>query len=250
MQIIAHRGASATHPENTLAAFEAAIDAGADGIELDVHLSADGVPVVVHDFTVGGVPVRALTARELAAQATGGSAGAKGGAVATIPPLRAVLELLGRLVPATPQREGGAAPFLLNVELKAGSRLYPGIEAATTELVREVLGGHGAIAIAYSSFDHPAMAEIRRVDPDASIAVLHVADLIDLSAYAQRLGAAALHPPGEVVTPEYVASAHAAGLAVRVWTVNDPARAAALARLGIDAVMTDDPAALRAAMAV
>ncbi|MCI0545666.1 MAG: glycerophosphodiester phosphodiesterase, partial [Candidatus Rokubacteria bacterium] len=117
--VIAHRGASEEAPENTIAAFELALALGADGLEVDVHLSKDDQPVVIHDFTLerttdGAGPVRALTARELKRLDAGGWMGTRFRGQR----IQNLHEVLERFRDRT----------RCWIELKAGSDVYPDIE--------------------------------------------------------------------------------------------------------------------------
>jgi glycerophosphoryl diester phosphodiesterase len=224
MLIIGHRGASARLPENTLEAFRGAIEDGADGVELDVRLSSDNRPVVIHDPTLArtaGVRCRVseLTARELAAYG--------------VPSLDAVLELTG------------ATGSVVYVEVKGGGEeLEPAVVRA---LDRHAC--HDRVVVL--SFNHASVRRVRALD-GRIVAAATVAPtlkrprpsparIVDL---VERAGAqaAALHV--SLATPRRVAALRARGLGVHVWTVNAPAIARALGRYGVDGVMTDAPARL------
>lgn len=236
--IFAHRGASGEAPENTLTAFERAVEAGADGVECDVHLSRDGVPVVIHDDTVdrttdGRGPVQHHTLAALRALDAGAWFGDGRFRGARVPTLAEVLHLL---VPT------GLA---LNVELKTEGHLYPGLVDTVAELLRR--SGMAARSVV-SSFSLDTLRELRVVAPElAGAAVLHRrADTAAALARAGAEGLRALHVPGATCSPELVAACRAAGLAVCAWTVNAPAEATRLFALGVDAVVTDQPARLLA----
>lgn len=225
--IWAHRGASATAPENTLAAFRAAEAAGAAGIELDVHLSADGVPVVIHDETVerttdGRGPVAALTLGQLL-QLDAGSWFAPEFAGEALPTLEEVLEwVAGRL--------------RLNLEIKA--------EAAAVAVL-ELLRRYPQVRVLVSSFDHGLLERLR-----ARCAELPLGFLSDSPfwrravARAARCGATSFHPRRDRLTRPLLAACRRQGLAVFPWTVDAPPEAAALRRLGVEGLFTNDPASL------
>lgn len=229
--IWAHRGARLEATENTLDAFTAAIDAGADGIELDVHPSADGILVVHHDpvLALPDGTTRALadlTAAEITAVPLGESR-------ATIPTLAEVYALVAR------------AGLTLNVELKHGAVRYHGIEHAALDAMR---ASGMAERVVHSSFDHHALRTLLRLEPEAAIAPLYECALIDPWDYARRLGAHAAHPYAPTLAiPGTLEGFAAAGIAVRAWTVNHPREQRALIEAGIDAIITDDP---RAAVAL
>ncbi|MHB1295877.1 MAG: glycerophosphodiester phosphodiesterase [Anaerolineae bacterium] len=235
--VIAHRGARDVAPENTLAAFHAAITADADGIELDVTRCASGEIVVIHDDTVdrttngsGRVDQLAFgTLRELDAGAWFGErfAGER------IPTLEEALGLAGRRL-------------LVNVEIKGTSLRGDGLEREVAAMVR----AHGmAERVIISSFNPAALWRMRRAAPELTCGLLFSRDLpFFLShAWARPLVAArALHPEYDMVDAAYVQQAHRRGLRINVWTVNEKADLARMLRLGVDGIITDHPAALRA----
>ena len=159
--VVAHRGASAAAPENTIAAFELALTQGADGIELDVHLSADGHPVVIHDdalerTTDGAGPVGARTMRELKRLDAGGWYG---------PPFRGQrIQTLQEVL----ERFRDRARFW--IEIKAGSDVYPGIEERVVSMVEiyDVVD----LAVMIQSFDHAALARCRGFNREIALGAL------------------------------------------------------------------------------
>jgi glycerophosphoryl diester phosphodiesterase len=226
---IGHRGAAGTHPENTLCSFRQAVALGVDGIEFDVHRTRDGHLVVIHDgwvdrTTNGRGLVRDLTLAELQALDAGGW---KDPAFAgeRVPTLR---ELIQAMPPS----------LQLFCELKAGSIHYPGIEADLLQVIREE-GVQGRIQV--SSFDHHALGRLRELDPDLSLAMLVMENLLDPVAVARAIGVQAIHPHWVWVTPGLVARCHEAGLAVYAWTVNAPEMVAMLKQCGVDGIMSDYP---------
>ena len=220
VQILAHRGATAVARENTLAAFAGAAALGADGVELDVRATADGVVVVVHDPVIEGLgPVAELSASELPAW---------------LPTLDQALDAC-------------AALALVNVEVKAdwaAPRL--------AETVAAVLGGRkGGPGLLVSSFDLSLLDAHRRAAPTIATGWLTLPGLAE-PALAAAVGTAAarghraLHLHESTVTGDLVAAARQAELLVVAWTVNNPERAVELAQLGVGVLITDDPAGLRA----
>jgi glycerophosphoryl diester phosphodiesterase len=233
---IAHRGASAAAPENTLPAFEAALAAGADAVELDVHRAADGTLVVIHDPTLarttngqGSVSAHTLAdLRRLDAGAWFGPAFA-GTAVPTLEDVAAFARGRTRLF----------------VEIKGGSDLYPGIESAVVRCLRDsgVLGE--AVVI---SFDHPALLAVRFAAPEAQTAVVLEGRPVDPGGLAAVAGAGGLALRHEWITPRERALTAAAGLRLYAWTVDDEAQMRRLLELGVDGIMTNHPARLRRLM--
>ena len=230
-KVFAHRGASQYAPENTLEAFRLAMEQGAEGIELDVHLSADGELVVIHDETLerttnGTGLVKDHTLAQL--QALRADNHMEGFEAARIPTLRQVLELV---------RPGD---MQVNIELKTGILWYEGIEEKTLELVKE-LGMQDRVV--YSSFNHYSIEEVRRLDPTAETAYLFSDVIFEVEKYAARRGVKGLHPAlWPVKMADFLTAYLQSGLAVRVWTVNRPEDMRLLMERGVDAVITNDPA--------
>jgi len=228
--ILAHRGAAQSAPENSLDAFEAAAHLGADGVELDVRRTADGCLVLHHDIEIGGLgPISAIRRGDLPSH---------------VPTLEQALELCTSL------------DLEVNVEVKSestGSSHDPEQRCAreSAELCAQVPAQY---RIVVSSFSVPALAAVRESAPD-----LVLAWLVGVAAYATAgerpwsegvlgtLGLEGVHPSDAMVDAHYLRRAHDDGLAVRVWTVDDPARIEQLSELGVEAVITNDVAvALRA----
>jgi glycerophosphoryl diester phosphodiesterase len=218
--VLAHRGDHRHHPENTIAAFEAARAAGADGVELDARRTADGVLVVHHDHEVaGGAAIELVRAEELPSH---------------VPTLSAALDT--------------CAGLLVNIEIKRARSEPAG--ASTAQLVVALLQARRrADRVVISSFAPDALEEAAAPWADRAWLVPPVAESLDLVAVALDRGYRGIHPADGRVDAALVAAAHAAGLAVRAWTVNAPQRARALADLGVDAIITDDVPAIRLALA-
>lgn len=235
--IIAHRGASAVAPQNTLAAFRKALELGADGVELDVHLSADGVPVVMHNFVVdettdGTGQVTDKTLAELK-ELDAGSKFAPEFAGERIPTLAQVFEALkGKL--------------LVNVELKDLSPKGVGLEAPVVEVVRQC-GMEKKVL--FSSFNPFTLRRVRPLAPDIPSGMLCAHDL---PIYLRRAWLApftpheARHPDFVMADERLVKWCHARKLRVIVWTVDEPAEMKRLIALGVDGIITDVPDVLGA----
>lgn len=233
--VIGHRGASARATENTLEAFRRAWDDGADGVELDVMLCASGEPVVFHDDDlrrlagrperIATMPYRALRELPLA----GGG---------TIPLLDQVFDACG------PQ-------LLVNVELKV-NEVDPRGTAALVDAVAAVVRRLGVGArVLVSSFNPWAVWTWSRRVPEVPAALLFERDSIlplRRAWLAPVIRPFALHPELVLCTPERVAAWKRRGYLVSVWTVDDPAALAACRAMGVDAVITNDPARSRAAL--
>lgn len=233
--MIAHRGASGTRPENTLAAFQRAIDLGADMIELDVTLTRDEELVVIHDETLerttdGRGPVRSLLLEEIR-RLDAGSWFAPEFAGERVPTLAEVLERLrGRV--------------LLNVEIKEEAVtdvLSNGIAERVVTLIREK-GAPGAVIL--SSFDPRALEQAREVGPEIPRASLYDEKRhagLDPREIMDRVGAVVFSPGREQLSPEMVAACHAAGRLITVYTVDEADEMRRMIELGVDGLFTDFP---------
>ncbi len=225
---IAHRGASGRFPENTLAAFGAAIAAGARMCELDVQLSRDGALVVIHDETVdrttdGRGAVRDLTLAELKRLDAGVRFGA-GCAGERIPTLDEVMDFAGDRC-------------ALNIEIKAA-----GLEAPLCGAIR----AHRALEHALvSSFEWPALEVVRHLEPRARIAPLASQWPARLLGAATEMGAAAINPRADLVTEDLCIAAHERNLSVYVWTVDDVREMRRMIAFGVDGIMTNYPERLQ-----
>jgi glycerophosphoryl diester phosphodiesterase len=231
--LIAHRGAAADAPENTIAAFELALEQGADGIELDVHLTADGQPVVIHDFTLerttdGAGPVSGRLLRELKRLDAGGwlDRRFRGQRVQT---LQEVLE-----------RFRERARFW--IELKGGAALYPGIEERVVSIV-EIYDVVDRVLV--QSFDHAAIGRVRSLNREIPVGALVARAPLDPSLLSTE-AISAICPGAEVLTEALLAEIRRAGLGCYVWTVNEPAQMDRLVEWGVNGIITDRPGLLRA----
>ncbi len=232
--VIAHRGASGYLPENTLPAYELAVEMKADMIELDLHLTRDGAVVVQHDAeleSLGGTGEIADASLEAVRRLDAG-AGAR------VPTLDEVLDAFGSRIP-------------LNLELKWGSRGdYEGLES----IVLAALKSRGlAASILFSSFRVSVLERLRAESRSARLAVLTSPRDTRLSPeeaiqQARALGAEALNPHFVQVDAALVARAHDAGLAVHVYTVDAAEQMRRLISLGVDGIFTNLPDRLLAVL--
>jgi len=226
---IAHRGASGRFPENTLAAFRAAIDAGAMMCELDVQATRDNAVVVIHDKTVnrttdgvGTVAKMTLAEiRNLDAGARFKDGTARGERVPT----------LDEVFAATAGKCG------LNIELKA-----IGVEREVAALIRKWNAAETAMV---SSFDWRALETMRALDSAIRIGVLGEKDVPKMFDIAARLGAYAINPRFDLATRDFCETAHEHGLKVLVWTVDSPGTMRMLIDNGVDGIMTNYPERMR-----
>jgi len=223
-RVLAHRGAARVAPENTVEAFVAASALGADGVELDVHRTADGALVVHHDADARGVGVLAeRTEAQIRA------------ARPEIPTLEEALE--------------ACAGMLVNIEVKnlPGDADYDPGERVAGAVVELLVRRGRRDDVLVSSFNLDTIDRFRRVPDAAPTALLTLRGFDALRAVilAADRGHAALHPnvwglTGPVAAAA-VAKAHERGLALNVWTVNRGATVRRLGGAGVDAVVTDVP---------
>ena len=237
---VSHRGASGRLPENTLASFRAALEDGAGVLELDVRVTRDWHPVVMHDATVdrttdGFGTVRGMTL-EAVKRLSAGLPGEK------VPTLREVFEEF--------------PDAAVNLDIKDWD--LPGAEKAVLGVLREV-GAAGRVLVA--SADNGVLRRFRRAAGGEfytgasrrEIAVFYALSLLRLERLARPAYVALQVPvyygPLRLLTPRFVRAARCVGVRVGVWTVNDPARMREVLDLGADAVMTDKPEELAKVLA-
>jgi len=230
--IFAHRGASASAPENTIAAFELALAQGADGIELDAKLSADGTVIVIHDATVDRTTgahgrVKDLSLAELRALNAGSFFSAKF-STEKIPMLEEVFEALGKKT-------------FTNVELTNYNTPRDHLVESVCMLVKKF---NLQKRVMFSSFYASNLSKARSYLPEVPCGLLAFPGL--LGAWARSFGFAfgkytALHPNTRDVTPQQVQRVHRLKGRIQVWTVNAGADMRRLFGWGVDAIFTDDP---------
>jgi glycerophosphoryl diester phosphodiesterase len=235
--IIAHRGASAVETENTVPAFARARADGADGVELDVMTCGTGEVVVFHDddlARLAGRPERIAETSFTTLRAATLKAGAR------IPTLEEVFEACG-------------PDLLVNVELKARGRSIAGL-APLVDRVAGIIQRAGAGGRVLVSSFHPWAVRLwmkRLPAVPAGLLFEHESSLPLRRAWAAAwLRPSALHPEFVLCSSDRVAAWHRRGYLVNVWTVDDPAMLAACRRMGVDGVITNDPARSRAALSV
>lgn len=228
--ILAHRGASFDAPENTLAAFKLARQMGADGVELDTLLTSDDVPVVIHDFTVdkttdGSGKVREKTLREIK-KLDAGSHFDYSFRTQRIPTLDEALEEIG------PQ-------MVVNIELKSVGLRPSRLEAQVLSVIRK---RNAQDRVIISSFNPFALRRFHRLAPNIPLGYLYAPDVPTyLRLFMMGVPHQARHPAEEMIDAAYMDWARANRYRVNTWTVDDPARAAALRDLGVDALITNRP---------
>ena len=243
--IIAHRGASYYAPENTLAAFQLAIDQGAEGVELDVQLSSDGVPVVIHDSTLERTGLRMehvadLRADELAQVEVGSWFISKhpkrsnpDHATETVPFLEQVLELLSGF------------KGLIYIELKADSGSFSALAKAVCDVIRS---SPLLPQIIVKSFRLAAIPEVRCQLPTVKTAALFAPKIMSflrrrkhIIAIAHEFGADQISLHRSMVTGGLVRRAAEANMPVTIWTADDPKWIGRCQKMGVGALITNDP---------
>jgi len=220
VEIIAHRGANREAPENTLPAFQRALEIGVQGIELDIHLTRDGMPVVHHDpylpeTTRDGrrIPIAALEMAEVRDWSPA-------------PTLDEVLYLVdGRC--------------RLYVEIKAAAAVEPVVERLKNR--RSWCAVH--------SFDHRVSAKANSLDPGLATGILLVSYLVDIAGAMRAAKARDVWQQADFVDRELVGRVHGQGGRVIAWTVNEVARGRDLVDTGVDAICTDTPREILTALA-
>lgn len=217
---IGHRGAKGYEPENTLVSFEKALQMGADGIELDVHLSVDGHLIVIHDETVdrttnGKGVVNQLTLQELKAFRINDTY--------EIPTLEEVLDLVNQRC-------------FVNIELKnqdTAEKVVKLIEHYIS--VKNWIHAHFIV----SSFDWNALQQVRFLNDEIRIGILTETDLDLAISFARFMKAEALHPDFQLLTNEYTAKIQEKGILVFPWTVNETDDIQKMKSFKVDGIITD-----------
>jgi len=249
--IIAHRGASSHAPENTLAAFQMAIDAGVEGVEFDVRLAKDGVPVVIHDRDLRRTAMRAervadLTSYALANVDIGSWFNTKYPALAspkfarqTVPALADVLDLLKDF--------GG----LIYIELKCDEWNCADLVTAVCEVIRE---SPQLSQMIVKSFKLGVVPEVRHQLPSVQTAALFAPEIMlylrrreYIISLAREFGADQISVHHSLITPRLCCLATETNMPLTVWTIDDPVWVMRRQNLCIKAVITNDPATMLAA---
>ena len=213
-----------------MTAFRSAVELGVDGIETDIHLTKDGILVITHDEEIrrvsdGSGMVKDLTYEELLKYDFGIWMGEayKG---EQIPRLEELLDLLED------------TSIMLNIEIKMGFILYPGIEEKALEMIKM----RGFLdRVIFSSFNHYSLARLKSLDTAVKIAPLYEEGIFEPYNYAKTFGAEFIHPYFISVDQSIVEECHKNGITVNMWTVNDPDTALSLEAMGVDGIITDRP---------
>lgn len=234
VQVIAHRGARNEAPENTLKAFQLAIDAGSDMIEFDVQLTKDEQVVVMHDPAIDRMtnrtgPIAQLTWDELREAIVGGPKWPN--STERIPLLHEVLHL------------SDAGKIAVNIELKPTADNYVPLTDRVIDIVRSTGFPTGSVLI--SCFNWDALRYVQQTYPEFQIASLYKVRPEN----PLTLPGTVIHPEFRTVEPAFVQAAHAAGKRVNVWTLNQPEEWERAISMGVDGITTDEPRRLREMLA-
>lgn len=237
--VYAHRGARDVAPENTLAAFRAAIAAGADGVECDITRCATGEIVIIHDDTLdrttnGNGKVQDTPFNDLR-RLDAGAWFVKAFAGECIPTLVELLDLAQNMIK-------------VNIEIKGMSAKDDGIEVKVAEMVRRRSMQDSVII---SSFNHWALKRMHQADAELGCALLYTlsSPKTALERELHILNLVAVHPVHTIIDQDYVDWAHQQGYLVNVWTVNELADMEKMILLGVDGIITDHPALLHRLLA-
>lgn len=239
-RLVGHRGAAATAPENTLASLRQAHAEGATWVEFDVKLTADDIPILMHDDRLGrttnGQGKVAKTRMEDLQMLDAGNWFGPAFAGETVPTLRAALELCADLA------------LGINIELKP----CPGRAEQTTKIVAKMVDHIWPDNLPqplYSSFDRPSLLTIKAVKPDAKCGYLCTRIPKHWPEAVARYGCSTLNASHRWIRQKHIDAATALGVPVLVYTVNDPVRAKKLIDAGVTTVFTDNVRGVAAAIA-
>lgn len=225
-----HRGFSGKYPENTMLSFEKCVEVGADGIELDVHLTKDGQVVIIHDELLDrttdhkGLVMDHTLAELKEMDASADFVGVYG--KNEIPTLDEYLDFVKD------------KPVITNIELKTGIIPYPGIEQKTLDLIDKY---HLRDKIIISSFNHYSVVRMKELAPDMKYGLLEDSRIVEMAAYAKRLGVDYLHPLFYTIDEQYLKEAAENNLGINAWTVNSEEDIRKMIRIGIHGIIGNNP---------
>jgi glycerophosphoryl diester phosphodiesterase len=245
-----HRGARARRPENSIPAFQYAIDQGVNALEMDVTVTKDNVVVISHDPILEaplciGPSARAVIRESTLAEVRQWDVGA------VRSPLFATQETIaGTRIPTLEDifQLAGAGTFAFNIEIKSFPE-QPEYTPPPEEFVRMVLAQVRKykleMRVIVQSFDFRTLVAMRKLGPEIRLSALTESDPRDFPAIAAEGGMTEMVSPElHLVTPAKVEAAHRTGLQVMAWTANTPAEWDPLIQANVDAIITDDPAEL------
>lgn len=229
MKVYAHRGYSGKYPENTMLAFRKAIEAGADGVEMDVQLSKDGHVVIIHDETLERTTnatgfVQDYTLAELQSFDAGYG---KGFGFQPIPSFEEFCQWLSE------------TDCIANVELKTSIIYYPHLEEKVIEIIRRY---HVEEKILISSFNHMSLVKVKELAPELPLgALVEREGLMYAGFYGKQFGFGYYHPDYCLLNAEAVKECKENGVQINVWTVDDLASFEQLVEWDVEGVITNFP---------
>ena len=229
-KVFAHRGFSGNYPENTMLAYEKAVEAGCDGIEMDIHLSRDGQVVIMHDAdlsrtTNGSGRIQDYTVAQLKELDAGADFAGKYGTV-RIPTLEEYLDYIR------------STDVITNIEIKSEPGNFYDIEQKAVGLVRRYRLEERII---FSSFNHYSMVLCKKLAPEIACGLLYGAAIAHPSSYAKNFGVEYMHPAFTELSPELIEDMKAGGIGINAWTINEEADIRRFWELGIDGIITNFP---------
>ncbi len=238
IKVISHRGANKVAPQNTLPAFEAALEIGIDGFETDVHITADGHPIICHNYEIdetsdGTGTITAMTLEEIRAHDFGSyyDEKFKGTKAPTLEEFLTLCE--------------STDIDVMNIEIKPSKENDMTVVRKTIEAVK----AHGLFdKLLVSSFSPKMLLESKKIDRKCKTAFLYspqqkifIKLLFNAATFAKALGLTALHPHFSLVNEKYVTKAHQLGIKVNPWTVNKEKDIRRMIKCGVDGIITDYP---------
>ncbi|MGB9680131.1 MAG: glycerophosphodiester phosphodiesterase [Thermoanaerobacteraceae bacterium] len=231
--VIGHRGDAKNFPENTLKSFQRVLELGADGIELDVQLTKDGHLVVIHDEkvdrTTDGIGfVKDFTLKEIK-RLDAGIKFNKKYIGEKIPTLSEVFELIGN------------KDFLVDIEIKSGIVLYPGIEE---KLVKLIYDFDFQDRVLISSFNHYSLRDLKNIAPELKIGLLYECGIVEPWNMAKIMNAYSINPFYFNIIPEVIEGCKRNNIKLFPWTVDIKEDMLKMINAGVDAIITNDPETL------
>ncbi|WP_343210394.1 glycerophosphodiester phosphodiesterase [Anaerolentibacter hominis] len=227
--VMAHRGYSAKYPENTMLAFEKALEAGADGIELDVHVTKDGELVIIHDesldrTTDGTGTINTHTLAEL--KDLNAAANFTGVDYAGIPTLSEYLMW------------AKDKNIYTNIELKNNKTYYGGLEELAAGMVKRFGLTKKVI---FSSFNHVSLSRLKKLLPEVPMGILCKKPLVNVGEYVKACGVDYLHPESTYMVERVIKNCRKHEVPINVWEVNNEEAMMRMLELGVDGLITDEP---------
>lgn len=258
IKVQGHRGARAERPENTLAAFQYALNAGVDVLELDLGVSKDDELMISHDPIINdlclldgkppaqAIPLRTQTLSQLKEWDCGTVKNPKFPKQEPQPGEKMpTLEELFQMVASADTKISRDVTFNIETKLLATrSELTASAEHFAKLLVKKIQAHELQQRVVVQSFDHRSLKWIKKLDPSIATSQLTINNFVDLVAAAKSIDAQYISPDWKSITAEMVREFHSSGLRVAPWTANTVESWDALVAMGVDEIITDDPVGL------